>query len=395
MTKSVFEKVNVTIVIILLALLSILFMAINSQNLTVTLVGSSLVILLTLFILYINKLNKKSSLEERTKLEALISSQKVEHEQKFEKLNDLCLTILPLWQGQIDDVVEQSTTAVQQLAQRFSEIVSALQQTLVDVEKLESGNEGDSITVVMTDSENKLTTLNTSFQEILSAQESLLNEVSQLQNYTNELQTMANDVEGIANQTNLLALNAAIEAARAGESGRGFAVVADEVRTLSQRSSNTGLQMMSKVEGICSAMASAVQVTQSQLEEEKQTSAQSQEVINSVITRLDLIVNQFADSAGILKNHSTEITSEINDILISLQFQDRISQIMEHTKSEITRFSEMLEQPESIMHINKTEWLADMHKGYTTSEQRKLHATHTTKDNLEIQNESEDEIEFF
>ena len=323
-----------------------------------------------------------------------LAEQQREDAEKLSKLTDLCQTILPLWQGQIDDVIGQSSEAIDALALRFSVIVDALRKTLQDVELMESDNSGGSISEVISNSEAELGSLNSNFQLILSSKVELLSEVSQLQSFTNELQTMAIDVQGIAGQTNLLALNAAIEAARAGESGRGFAVVADEVRSLSQRSSDTGQQMTGKVDGICAAMDSAVEITESQLEEEKLKSDASQQLIQDVISRLNQLINQFADSTGLLKNHGEEISNEINDILVSLQFQDRVAQILEHTKDEIARFSLLLETPADIIKVDKNSWLKEMSQGYTTCEQRNLHAS-STSGNAALLEENDDEIEFF
>ena len=314
--------------------------------------------------------------------------------EKFEKLSDLCQTILPLWQGQIDDVIAQSTEAINALAMRFSEIVQALRETLQEVGELGSGNSGNGITDVMSQSETQLNSLNSNFQLILSSKIELLSEVTQLQVFTDELQTMATDVQGIASQTNLLALNAAIEAARAGENGRGFAVVASEVRSLSQRSSDTGKQMMGKVDCICAAMDSAVDVTEKQLEDEKIKSMESQQLIHDVISRLELLINQFANSTGLLKDHGEQIRDEINDVVVSLQFQDRVVQILEHTKGEIGRFSLLLANPSEIEKIDKTSWLAEMSLGYTTTEQRSLHAS-STVENSDVAEGDSDEIEFF
>jgi methyl-accepting chemotaxis protein len=247
---------------------------------------------------------------------------------------------------------------------------------------------------VIASSETELNSLNQNFQLILSSKEDLLSEVTQLQGFTGQLQAMASDVQGIAGQTNLLALNAAIEAARAGESGRGFAVVANEVKSLSQRSSDTGQQMIVKVNGICSAMDSAVDNTERQLEDEKLKSDAAHLLIQDVISRLNQLINQFADSTKLLKNHSEEISNEINDILVSLQFQDRAAQILEHTKDEIARFHLLLESPDEIIKVDKSIWLKEMSQGYTTSEQRSLHAL-STSGNTSFVEENNDDIEFF
>lgn len=383
-----------TLSIIALALIS---GAIILSQLGVTLFSSFVASLLFISSLVVVRIvhQEQQVLHQKVKETNLQLIKQEEREiEKLGKLTDLCQTILPLWQDQIDDVIGQSTKAINTLAERFSAIVQALSNTLQDIDTLEKGNAETNITDIMIKSEAQLDSLNTNFKEVLSSKIELLNDVTQLQSFTDELQTMATDVQGIASQTNLLALNAAIEAARAGENGRGFAVVADEVRSLSQRSADTGKQMLGKVDGICSAMNSTVNITESQLDNEKLKSESSQELIQEVISKLNLMMTQFANSSDLLKSHSIEISNEINDVLVSLQFQDRIAQILEHTKSEIARFSLLLNNPAEIDSLDQTHWLQKMKQGYTTSEQLNLHA-HRTSEQSNVIEEDNNEIEFF
>jgi len=386
--------------ILLLAVVSALSILTLSGSNLLTLSLSVSLVLVALFVIYnlhSSQKNSQNSFALVTRKLAIIETEAKQNESSIKLLTELCHQLLPLWQGQIEEVIEQSSQAGQELADRFTNIVSSLQSTLDNVNNLESDKQDLSLTQVMHESEKELGTLSENFASALNSKQALLDEVTRLVNFSDELQGMANDVEGIASQTNLLALNAAIEAARAGESGRGFAVVADEVRSLSQRSSNTGQKMSDKVDDICDAMHTAVDNTASKLADEQIKSTHSQHVIDNVVTRFAAMVNKFADSSAILKSQGIDVSSEINDILVSLQYQDRTTQILEHTKNEISRlhinFDRLLKSAPSEREAEIDLWLAEMSKGYTTTEQHNLHTGGTDINNKAAVNN--DEIEFF
>tara|TARA_R110000851_G_scaffold3048_4_gene12337 strand:+ start:4732 stop:5919 length:1188 start_codon:yes stop_codon:yes gene_type:complete len=383
-----------TSAVIALGIISAAILLFQMGLVITTIIFASLIIVASFGVARLVYVKQSSLVAIIQQAEERLVAQEQQADEKFEKFSDLCQAILPLWQGQIDDVIAQSTEAVNALAMRFAQIVQALRETLQEVGALDSRNSGEGIADVMSQSETQLNSLNSNFQLILSSKIELLSEVTQLQIFTDQLQSMATDVQGIADQTNLLALNAAIEAARAGENGRGFAVVASEVRSLSQRSSDTGKQMTGKVDSICAAIDSAVDVTENQLEDEKIKSKESQQLIHDVISRLELMINQFATSSGLLKDQGEHISDEINDVLVSLQFQDRVAQILEHTKGEIGRFALLLADPTEIEKIDKTSWLAEMSLGYTTTEQRSLHAS-STVGNSDVSEGDSDDVEFF
>ncbi|WP_407316832.1 methyl-accepting chemotaxis protein [Pseudomonas sp. nanlin1] len=206
----------------------------------------------------------------------------------------------------------------------------------------------------------------------------MLEEVRQLNEYTGELRTMATDVGAIAAQTNLLALNAAIEAARAGEAGRGFAVVADAVRTLSKQSSETGKQMSTKVDVINSAISRVVAVAGDSSEHSSDLISQSEARIQGVLDRFGEVTERLSHSAELLQREGSGIREEVNDVLVSLQFQDRTSQILAHVRNNLDRLQAHLQQREATPgqpdDLDVRAWLQDMERTYATDEQRQIHS---------------------
>lgn len=296
------------------------------------------------------------------------------------QLNEVVLGAMPIWSKQVESSRQQTETAIVSLTQRFTGISQRLQDT-VQASQLAAGDLAGQGTGgalhVLAESENELVQVINSLKTTQASRDETLAQVRNLTAYTGELRTMAADVAAIAAQTNLLALNAAIEAARAGEAGRGFAVVADAVRSLSSKSSETGQQMSAKVDIINTAITQLVQAASSGADQDSQSVATSEDSIQRVLERFRHVTGRLAESADLLQQESTGIGGELTEVLVSLQFQDRVSQILSHVRDNIEDLHEHLRQasesPEQAITLDARQWLARMETTYATDEQRRNH----------------------
>ncbi|NOZ10920.1 MAG: chemotaxis protein [Gammaproteobacteria bacterium] len=291
---------------------------------------------------------------------------------------------LPIWIRQVDSARTQSETAIQQLTERFSGIVSELGTTMAASREAAGDLSKDNIEAgmvgVFSDSERDLGGVVQSLRNSMKSKSDMLTQIHALNGHMDEMNGMATEVAKIAGQTNLLALNAAIEAARAGEAGRGFAVVADEVRALSNLSGETGKRMTERVSQVRTAMSEAMRLTEQSVEEDESSFAASEISIENVMTRLRQVVDGLTKSADLLQQSGEGIQLEIEDVLVALQFQDRTSQILvqvvrtqEELNSHLESYASIRAAGRPVEYSDTDSWIQSMQKSYTTDEQRNNH----------------------
>ena len=283
--------------------------------------------------------------------------------------------VLPLWAAQVGAARDQTAAAVESLALRFSNLAQRL-ETAVEASRRTAGDAGDdagNVMLLLGASQDELHSVVEAMRNAAREKEAMLAEIHALESLTVQLKDMAEDVARIAQQTNLLSLNASIEAARAGEAGRGFAVVASEVRNLSQRSGETGRQIAATVQTVNRVIAATLDVSRQYAQQDAEVAAHAEDTIHSVLERFRSNAAHLGEAAELLRAESSLIQHDISDILVSLQFQDRSSQILGQVIADIGKLEETLAGavPQA---LDAAAWLREMESGYTTPEQHALHS---------------------
>jgi len=316
----------------------------------------------------------------------------------LEQYLNLAHQIIEVWAGQTDLARGQGDDNINQLATNFAQIKDQLAEAIQTSQETSGDMSGESgLTHIISQSEQSLNAIIKSLHDAMVGSDQILSEINNLSTIAEELSKMGDEVAGIASQTNLLALNAAIEAARAGEAGRGFAVVADEVRTLSTRSGETGARITKTIEQVNETLQNTLDKTQNFTKQDALIINAAEETIKKVIENYSNAGEKIILSANQLEQENTTVQLAIDDVLVSLQFQDRVSQILGHVCDDMNKLAPNYQQcqynfsqGESIIPVDIDQWLNNIKQTYTTLEQVAVH-----DGNDRVKENKNDEITFF
>jgi methyl-accepting chemotaxis protein len=318
----------------------------------------------------------------------------------IDTLESLMGEVIPIVSKQIKTSKIHTEHEICSLTDTFSKMSKKIDALL---EKQKQNDDESTINLLLLGVESILKGAVGDLSKSISADQGITHEVEVLSEHTIKLEGMANEVREVADNINLLSLNASIEAARAGENGLGFAVVADEVRKLARTSANTGAKIKKAVEKIDTAMKQALSLTRSRASLGSETIKDSAKFIDQVLIDIHSTVNSFRENSQTLTESSEQIQHEIYHVISALQFQDRVSQMLDHAEHNLDDLNQVLLSNKDITHtersadlIKKNEILKNMELRYTMPEELVNHQAITSGETKITEQESTSEnLTFF
>lgn len=304
----------------------------------------------------------------RRAVEHLHAAQTVSRNPQDAQLEELLQNVLPAWQHHVQTVKTQTEEAVIQLTTRFAAVLQEFDMAGIGggVPKDPGAAQVDGTIGLLALCERELQPVVGSLSAVIDGKDAMLANIQDLATETAGLSAMAAEVGSIAAQTNLLAINAAIEAARAGDLGRGFAVVAAEVRKLSQRSAEIGRQIGTRVTQVSAIMEQTLMAARDSHSQDKMSVSLSGNIVEDVLNH----VRKLGASADTMHHHGMVVRGEVEQLLMAMQFQDRVSQILSGVNDDMVRLENTLARSEGDALPDVQEWMESLQQSYTMEEQK-------------------------
>lgn len=275
----------------------------------------------------------------------------------------LVQAIVPAWRNNVQLARTQTQEAIDKLTQRF---VGIHQRLGGAVSLAEGGKNGDVLQVIQ-NAAQQLGGIADALEQVLTTRDALLRKIETLSQHNEDIRQLGLQVEQIAGRTGVTDL---------------FSDQASWTE-LAARSAETGRQIVNKTK-VVQQQIQATHLSANQLDADAGRMVDdSRMVIDSVIADFRQSADKLSGTVGQLEEENREVDQEVCDILVNLQFQDRISQILDHVQLDMVKLTGLVQSAGPLP--PSAAWLADLEKTYTTQEQRQVHAGQQADKSLQSQ----------
>lgn len=302
----------------------------------------------------------------------------------------LARQVVPVWQRNVDTARLHAEQNMGALTESFGAIIVGLEQALGGTAASRQ-LDGATIDELLARHRPEIDQLLAATRRIAKAKDDMAGGAAALADALVETTRLTKEVQTIGRATHLLALNASVEAARAGGGGAsaaGFAAVAQEVQNLATQSRQAGHELAKHLARM-QERVQAMKLQGARLDcDDDELMLQAEQQARALVWGLLASLSEVAQSQRSLHDAGEHVQTEMERILVSLQSQDRFSQMLQSVTEDMQRLHAWLEGQQDEAAASAHQWLERLEATYTMEEMRTSH--HGT-----VQVEKTSEVEFF
>ncbi|MDO9141230.1 MAG: hypothetical protein Q7U38_13005 [Methylobacter sp.] len=259
--------------------------------------------------------------DENRKMEAVVTY--------TNELERLLLTITPILSQHVMASREHTEQEVISLTNRFADMVTELQQIVSRADDALNGQQHYHLDNVIGTSRALLQPILESLKQIHQVEHQATVELHKLSPHIEGLSSSVIDVHKLVGQLNALAADGA---------------EAEDLRQLADESAQTDQQLAVKVNDIVTAVNAALATADSSILVDDSTLYQAEDNVKQTLAHLTEALAHYRNDVEVLRNNAEQVRSEINNVLVAFQFQDRVSQILTQVENNLLNLQETIEK---------------------------------------------------
>lgn len=291
---------------------------------------------------YFSKEAIKKETEDSTEKLVIIQKKKEDIENKYNLSNKNLLSLhglltslditVPIMEKLSSVIINKSEESTLNATEKIFAIVGDSQNISKDIQKLLSNmNSGEhSLDHGMDRLLGEVQDFQVIVDKVEQLKRSYISDMERIEKTVVSIKGLADSIADIADQTSILAINASIEAARAGKAGVGFAVIAGETQKLASDSKQITEQITLGIKEIGGTITSSFQRQSETLTSTVNHLQEVKKSFHQMTFDLAPQIKNIASSVQKSKDLSESVTARLNEITMSLQYQDATRQILEH-----------------------------------------------------------------
>ena len=204
--------------------------------------------------------------------------------------------------------------------------------------------------------------------------QSVSGRLSVLESRLADVELSLKDVESIAKKAKFVALNGQIESSRLGDAGRAMAVVARETKDLATEAAQASDSILRVVNQLASELKSTSSELKVRTEADRKRFAESDRLARGLLDDIHVHHQNISTSLGLTGKISGELRNDIAQAVVSMQFQDRVSQKIAHV---VGAMSFLIDQVLPNISANEDDgvaelWLNELGRNTTMDSERRL-----------------------
>lgn len=172
-------------------------------------------------------------------------------------------------------------------------------------------------------------------------------QLHQLEQVLREVNQSLLRVEGIAEEARIVGLNGRLEAARAGVHGATFSVVANESKNLASNAAQSSASIRTCVHQLDTALKAVAHQLNERIQHDSELVTRSEAIVHRLLDQLSIMHADLTSALEETQKIATELGGEISRTVTGLQFQDRISQQLDHVAEALEAVEKTLAPFES------------------------------------------------